>query len=213
MGRGRLRFCFLLSLIAVAASLPAPAEDVPGAEEYEDDIIMADMEDLFRDLFIPSREARELSDEDGDNDVQDVASDVDEEEEDSKVMEDTEAMDEARVMEVARFNNYIDAIYRRMNAALRAKMMDPMELNLNDKKEQTKKKTLDKKKISKRDADEDEVDEADDYGLSSDDDDDEEEDDCQKNCDIHGTLDETSCTCNCDCPYTGDLCTGTVRNN
>merc|ERR1711978_156492 len=112
MGRGRLRFCFLLSLIAVAASLPAPAEDVPGAEEYEDDIIMADMEDLFRDLFIPSREARELSDEDGDNDVQDVASDVDEVE-DSKVMEDTEAMDEAHVMEVARFNNYIDAIYRR----------------------------------------------------------------------------------------------------
>merc|ERR1712122_19303 len=142
MGRGRLRFCFLLSLIAVAASLPAPAEDA-----LEEDINMADMEDLFRDLFIPSREARELSDEDGDNEVQDVASDVDEEE-DSKVMEDTEAMDEAHVMEVARFNNYIDAIYRRMNAALRAKMMDPMELNLNDK---ANKKTSDKKKITKRD--------------------------------------------------------------
>jgi len=90
-------------------------------------------------------------------------------------MEDTEAMDEARVMEVARFNNYIDAIYRRMNAALRAKMMDPMELNLNDKKEQTKKKTSDKKKISKRDADEYEVDDSDDYGLSSDDDEKEED--------------------------------------
>merc|ERR1712012_828682 len=54
--------------------------------------------------------------------------------------------------EVARFNNYIDAIYRRMNAALRAKMMDPMELNLNDK---ANKKTSDKKKITKRDAEED----------------------------------------------------------
>merc|ERR1712157_269612 len=62
-----------------------------------------------------------------------------------------------------------DAIYRRMNAALRAKMMDPMELNLNDKKEQTKKKTSDKKKISKRDADEYEVDD------SSDDDEKEED--------------------------------------
>merc|ERR1712113_52823 len=126
------------------------------------------------DLFIPSREARELSDEDGDGDVQDVASD-NEEEEDYKVMKENEAMDEARVMEVARFNNYIDAIYRRMNAALRAKMMDPMELNLNDKKEQTKKKTSDKKKISKRDADEYEVDDSDDYGLSSDDDEKEED--------------------------------------
>jgi len=170
MGRGRLRFCFLLSLIAVAASLPAPAEDA-----LEEDINMADMEDLFRDLFIPSREARELSDEDGDNEVQDVASDVDEEE-DSKVMEDTEAMDEAHVMEVARFNNYIDAIYRRMNAALRAKMMDPMELNLNDKKDQTKKKTSDKKSPrSKRDADEDEQEDEDEYDLSSDDDEDEED--------------------------------------
>merc|ERR1712060_525791 len=42
-------------------------------------------------------------------------------------------MGEAKVMEVARFNNYIDAIYRRMNAALKAKLMDPMELNLDEK--------------------------------------------------------------------------------
>merc|ERR1712122_156117 len=105
-----------------------------------------DMPNIFRHLFIPSREARELSDEDGDEDVQDVSSD-NEEEEDYKVMEDTEAMDEARVMEVARFNNYIDAIYRRMNAALRAKMMDPMELNLNDK---ANKKTPEKKKKKKK---------------------------------------------------------------
>jgi len=152
--------------------LPAPAEDL------QDDINMADMEDLFRDLFVPSREARELGDEEGDNDVEDVASDV-EEEEDSKVMEDAEAMDEAHVMEVARFNNFIDAIYRRMNAALRSKMMDPMGLNLNDKKEQTKKKTSDKKSPrSKRDADqyEYEYDEYEyEYGLSTDDDDDEED--------------------------------------
>merc|ERR1711982_36214 len=136
MGRGRLRLCFLLSLVAAAASIPAPQEDA--RESAQEDFNTEDMTNIFRDLFIPSREARELSDEDGDEDVQDVASD-NEEEEDYKVMEDTEAMDEARVMEVARFNNYIAAIYRRMNAALRAKMMDPMELNLNDK---AKKKTM-----------------------------------------------------------------------
>jgi len=51
------------------------------------------------------------------------------------------------VMEVARFNNYIDAIYRRMNAALKAKLMDPMELNLDEK---VKKTPEDKKKSGKK---------------------------------------------------------------
>merc|ERR1711931_237096 len=50
--------------------------------------------------------------------------------------------------------------------------------------------------------DDDDNDDDDDDG----DDDDDDEDDCQTNCDIHGTLDETSCTCNCDFPYTGDHC-------
>merc|ERR1711953_464266 len=50
-------------------------------------------------------------------------------------------------MEVARFNNYIDAIYRRMNAALKAKLMDPMELNLDEK---VKKTPEDKKKSGKK---------------------------------------------------------------
>merc|ERR1712042_429647 len=35
--------------------------------------------------------------------------------------------------EVAKYNTYMDAVYRRMNAALRAKLMDPMELNLDSK--------------------------------------------------------------------------------
>merc|ERR1711937_768081 len=51
----------------------------------------------------------------------------------SEALEDSEALREAKVMEVARFNNYIDAIYRRMNAALKAKLMDPMERNLDEK--------------------------------------------------------------------------------
>merc|ERR1711923_532519 len=65
----------------------------------------------------------------------------------SEALEDSEALREAKVMEVARFNNYIDAIYRRMNAALKAKLMDPMELNLDEK---VKKNSDEKKKTAKK---------------------------------------------------------------
>merc|ERR1711950_30665 len=68
------------------------------------------------------------------------------EEEGAEALEDAEALREAKQMEVARFNNYIDAIYRRMNAALKAKLMDPMELNLDEK---VKKNSEDKKKAKK----------------------------------------------------------------
>merc|ERR1712051_387725 len=56
--------------------------------------------------------------------------------------------------EVARFNNYMDAIYRRMNAALRAKLMDPMVLNMSAKVgKKDKKDKKDKKKRVERSAD------------------------------------------------------------
>merc|ERR1712026_576845 len=51
--------------------------------------------------------------------------------------------------EIKRYNDYIDAVYRRMNAALRAKLMDPMELNL-DAKDARKAKKKDKKDSAKR---------------------------------------------------------------
>jgi len=51
--------------------------------------------------------------------------------------------------EVKRFNDYMDAVYRRMNAALRAKLMDPMELNLDSKSEKKGKSAA---KKNKRDA-------------------------------------------------------------
>merc|ERR1711990_1078364 len=54
--------------------------------------------------------------------------------------------------EVKRFNDYMDAVYRRMNAALRAKLMDPMELNL-DSKSEKKGKTGKKNKRVTREAD------------------------------------------------------------
>merc|ERR1719245_1949970 len=101
------------------------------------------MTQLLNKLLIPSqREAREMVDAENDeNEMEtldaemktDMAEAKDEDEGDAKALEDSEALREAKVMEVARFNNYIDAIYRRMNAALKAKLMDPMELNLDEK--------------------------------------------------------------------------------
>merc|ERR1711983_10420 len=104
-----------------------------------------DMKQMFSDLFISSsRDARQLEvDEDVDDgedgdaaDVADVTDDADNAVE-AAVTRDSEA--KASEEEVARFNNYIDAIYRRMNAALRAKMMDPMTLNLDDKQKKGRK--------------------------------------------------------------------------
>merc|ERR1712212_1000533 len=68
------------------------------------------------------------------------------------------AIQETNSQEISRFNNYIDAIYKRMNAALRAKLMDPMVLNLQgkDKKEANKKKVKDAKKRVDRDVEDEE---------------------------------------------------------
>merc|ERR1711994_1246503 len=62
-----------------------------------------------------------------------IPSEVEAAEGEGEALEDSEALKEAKKVEVSRFNNYIDAIYRRMNAALKAKLMDPMELNLDEK--------------------------------------------------------------------------------
>merc|ERR1712066_294703 len=77
-----------------------------------------------------------------------------EEESESKAIEG--AIQETNSQEISRFNNYIDAIYKRMNAALRAKLMDPMVLNLQgkDKKDGNKKKVKDAKKRVERDVEE-----------------------------------------------------------
>merc|ERR1712002_1153822 len=96
----------------------------------------------------------------------------DENEEDSSLVDDeadtgegVEVVSSNDPQEIARFNNYMDAIYRRMNAALRAKLMDPMVLNINAKvAKKDKKDKKDKKKRVERSADleedeeEDEVD-------------------------------------------------------
>merc|ERR1711997_241264 len=69
------------------------------------------------------------------------------------------ALKEAKKVEVSRFNNYIDAIYRRMNAALKAKLMDPMELNLGEKakKNDAKKGKLEKTRVLREALDEEDT--------------------------------------------------------
>merc|ERR1712203_919427 len=105
------------------------------------------MTELINRLLIPAaREAREMMDaEDELEEVEDNPEKMDSEvmeTGESEALEDSEALREAKVMEVARFNNYIDAIYRRMNAALKAKLMDPMELNLDEKVKDKEEKSV-----------------------------------------------------------------------
>merc|ERR1712045_506380 len=114
------------------------------------------MRELFLSVFIDNhRSARDLDVEEEDGEARAME---DEEEDTTNLVEEDEDEDEAETavevvsssdpQEIARFNNYMDAIYRRMNAALRAKLMDPMVLNMNAKV--AKKDKKDKKKRVER---------------------------------------------------------------
>merc|ERR1712024_200386 len=168
LGSGKMRLCVLFALISMIVTMPRTQE-----EEIEDVQMLEeeDMRQLLKDLFISSRGARQLDINDEDSEaayLADVTDEADEaSDDDASVMEDSEAKMKAREDEVSRFNNYIDAIYRRMNAALRAKMMDPMTLNLDDRQ---KKKRSPRRSLNKREADGD-----DDYDYGHDEEDDESE--------------------------------------
>merc|ERR1711934_198359 len=106
--------------------------------------------------------------EDMDEEEMGEARDMDDENEDERNLVDDEADTEEGVevvsskdpQEIARFNNYMDAIYRRMNAALRAKLMDPMVLNMSAKVGKKDKKDKKKKRVERSaDLEEDEEDE------------------------------------------------------
>jgi hypothetical protein len=118
---------------------------MPLEEEMED---QDEVREIFNRLFIDGRKGRDLEME-IDNTIED-----EEEESESKAIEG--AIKETNTQEISRFNNYIDAIYKRMNAALRAKLMDPMVLNLQgkEKKEGSEKKAKDAKKRVDRDVEE-----------------------------------------------------------
>merc|ERR1712226_171859 len=132
----------LLSILACSLSQPLD-QDALGEVE--------DMKELLVSLFIEhSRTGREMGGE---------------EEEKMSNLVDTEEEVLGTVtgpQEIARFNNYMDAIYRRMNAALRAKLMDPMVLNMNAKVDRdTDEENKNKKKRVQRDTGDEEDDEED----------------------------------------------------
>merc|ERR1711990_1003040 len=145
----------LVLWLALAVLLPAPAIlqplDQAVLEEQEQ------MKELLTSMFIDNhREGKDLEE---DMDEEGEARDMDDENDEESNLVDDEADTEEGVevvssndpQEIARFNNYMDAIYRRMNAALRAKLMDPMVLNMNAKV--AKKDKKDKKKRVERSAD------------------------------------------------------------
>merc|ERR1711941_112509 len=171
LGSGKMRLCVLFALISMIVTMPrTQEEDTEDVQMLEEE----DMRQLLNDLFISSRGARQLDINDEDSDLADVTDEADEADEasDDEVMEDSEAKMKAREDEVSRFNNYIDAIYRRMNAALRAKMMDPMTLNLDDRQ---KKKQSPRRSLNKREADgEEDDDDDDDYNLDEEEDEEDE---------------------------------------
>merc|ERR1712045_301951 len=145
----------LVLWLALAVLLPAPAIlqplDQAVLEEHEQ------MRELLTRMFVDNhREGRDLE-EDMDEEEEGEARDLDDNEEEeqtnlvdeeSENEEAVEAVSSTDPQEIARFNNYMDAIYRRMNAALRAKLMDPMVLNMNAKV--AKKDKKDKKKRVER---------------------------------------------------------------
>merc|ERR1712179_142074 len=157
----RQRMGRLVLWLALAVLLPAPAIlqpiDQAVLEEQEQ------MRELLTSMFIDNhREGRDLEEEE---EEEGEARDMDDEnEEESNLVDDqadteegAEVVSSKDPQEIARFNNYMDAIYRRMNAALRAKLMDPMVLNMNAKV--AKKDKKDKKKRVERSADLEEDDE------------------------------------------------------
>merc|ERR1711990_1154721 len=170
----------LVLWLALAVLLPPPAIlqplDQAVLEEQEQ------MKELLTSMFIDNhREGRDLE-EDVDEEEMGEARDMDDENEDESNLVGDEADTEEGVevvsskdpQEIARFNNYMDAIYRRMNAALRAKLMDPMVLNMNAKV--AKKDKKDKKKRVERSADleEEDDDEVDRMGEVEEDEEDKE---------------------------------------
>lgn len=138
-----MRVLSLLFLLPLVLATPLPEQD----ETSEADI--AYLTGVVESLFGNGREAREMDGEDDEADLENTL--VEEEKSMSNLVQETNPA------EIERFNAYMDAIYRRMNAALRAKLMDPMELNLNRKaEEETKKKKRKAKALTDEEEDDNE---------------------------------------------------------
>jgi len=133
-----MRAFFLLLVPMVALGNPVQVE-VGSPEDVE--LLQQMVKDLFSD-----REGREISVDDEGTDISTNMDtrDINDDKTDESLVQETDPV------EIARFNNYMDAIYRRMNAALRAKLMDPMILNLDNKNDKSKKKSSKPKKDGRK---------------------------------------------------------------
>merc|ERR1719330_2044483 len=152
--------CLSLALFTVVTAKPAVQENHADLD-LESEFIA----ELLTNLLVPKeRQGRQIADEEEEEEIVEVAeaeeTEVEANEVEGEALEDSEALKEAEKVEVSRFNNYIEAIYRRMNAALKAKLMDPMELNLDEKpkKNELKKAKSEKTRVLREALDEDEVD-------------------------------------------------------
>merc|ERR1712083_1193960 len=104
----------LLASLLVGPVLLQPVEQADLEEQEQ-------MRELFLSVFIDNhRSARDLDVEEEDGEARAME---DEEEDTTNLVEEDEdeVVSSSDPQEIARFNNYMDAIYRRMNAALRAK--------------------------------------------------------------------------------------------
>merc|ERR1711894_547985 len=135
-----------MGALAVFTAVTAKPAGLGDSDQTELELESEFISELLTNLLVPAeRQGREIADEQDEEEVVEIT-EVETAEVEGEAMEDSEALKEAKMVEVSRFNNYIDAIYRRMNAALKAKLMDPMELNLDEK---VKKNSEDKKKAKK----------------------------------------------------------------
>merc|ERR1711878_45433 len=148
--------CVALAVFTAVTAKPAGLGDPDQTDlELESEFIT----ELLTNLLVPAeRQAREIADEQDEEEVVEIT-EVETAEVEGEAMEDSEALKEAKMVEVSRFNNYIDAIYRRMNAALKAKLMDPMELNLDEKakKNEAKKGKSEKTRVLREAIDEEDT--------------------------------------------------------
>jgi len=121
-----MRLLVIVVGVLLATVSANPVEVEADLEEDGTDLDIEDVEGDLGEILQGLFDARDSRDVEEETDA--VAS-----EEESESLQEQEEEQIISPQEVARFNNYMDAIYRRMNAALRAKMMDPMTLNLNQK--------------------------------------------------------------------------------
>merc|ERR1712018_915520 len=128
-GLKMIRISVLLGLFLLVSGVLLPG--IP--QNFDDRDTDEEVAELLTDLF------REAKDIDIVNEVEN--NDVEDDLEEQKLNTDP--------VEVAKYNTYMDAVYRRMNAALRAKLMDPMELNLDSKQKKNPRNSKKDKRVTR----------------------------------------------------------------